>query len=166
VEIVAALVGNNAFDRRGSTNLHVSEYYLTVHGRYMDIWESGNYRRAVVSSFLSFLRLLACFSEARSLRPEAPPRIMLNRHRTYSGSYLDRVHPSVTPISYSSAGQGLYHLERRHPRCHREPDFFYRKLYFHIPIRRVQKLFECIDVDVIVQFGISLDPAPVLRASR
>jgi len=28
VEIVAALVGNNAFDRRGSTNLHVSEYYL------------------------------------------------------------------------------------------------------------------------------------------
>lgn len=55
MEIVAALVGNNAFDRRGSTNLHVSEYYLTVHGRYMDIWESGNYRRAVVSSFLSFL---------------------------------------------------------------------------------------------------------------
>ncbi|ELY63506.1 hypothetical protein C489_18901 [Natrinema versiforme JCM 10478] len=51
-------------------------FQITV-GWYLYAWKSGGYRRAVMSSFIGFLSdLLARFT--RSLRSEAPPRIMLN----------------------------------------------------------------------------------------
>ncbi|SFI67766.1 hypothetical protein SAMN05443661_103102 [Natronobacterium gregoryi] len=30
VEVVASLIGNDEFDRRSSTHLHISDYYLAV----------------------------------------------------------------------------------------------------------------------------------------